>query len=215
MNDIHAEFNQMVGTAQNAKNKKDRAEAMEQIYKKLEPFRFALAKKFANKGVEFDDLTQQIDLKLIEAICDYDSEKDPSALRHLVSRVRNGIWNYYRKEMNYFNMDKKTLSLDEIRYREGGTGNDIKFDLYHTFVNQNPEFNDERILDRIVFEQGLLGLTEHQQEVLFMSFIDDMTQYDIAELLGINQSNVSRAKRRGVEAIRDSFIPCDEFDDSF
>lgn len=196
------EINALVRNAQEAPTSTERKEAIERIYKKLKPFRFALAKKFSNKGVEFDDIVQQIDLKLLEAIYDYDEDMDPSALRHLTSKARNGIWNYYRKEMNYFNTDKSTISLDAMLIQVGTT--DYLVDFY-SIIDGTIGFDEDAIIDKITISDEISKLTPHQKEVLFMIFIDDMTQYSIAEELKINQANVSRAKKRGIESLRGKF----------
>lgn len=196
-------MNFIVKTAQLSNDRDERKEAIETILEQLKPFRYALAKKFANKGVEFDDIAQQIDLKLVEAIYDYDDAKDPSALRHLVSKTRNGIWNYYRKEMNYFDETKMTVSLDALVIRnEFGTKSS-----FYDFIDEDKNFNEDFILEKLVINEELAKLTPRQKEILLMCFVDDMTQYDIAEELNINQANVSRAKNRGIANIKNSINP--------
>jgi RNA polymerase sigma factor (sigma-70 family) len=201
MNKSEKEINQLVELAQTTEGE-IRCDALERICKKLKPFRFSLAKRFANKGVEFDDIVQQIDLKLIEAILDYDSSKDPSALRHLISRARNGVWNYYRKEMNYFDVDKTPISLDSKRINPHN--HNEEYEYYDFLAEECVLFDEDAILDRIMINEELDKLTPHQKEILYMHFIDDMTQYTIAEELNINQANVSRAKKRGVESLRNN-----------
>lgn len=201
-------INKLVIDAQNGDQ-----DAMEKLLRKLMPFRYAIARKYSNKGVDFDDIAQQIDLKLIEAVYDYEESKDPSALRHLTSRVKNGIWNFYRKEMNYFNKDKKTISLDEVRFKGEDESNEIVFNIHSRLIDSRA-FNEDEILDRITMEEELDKLTPHQREVMLMCFVDDMTQYDIAESLQINQSNVSRAKKRGIQTIKEGINPSDEQSDN-
>jgi RNA polymerase sigma factor (sigma-70 family) len=206
MNRSEEHINFLVKNIQATNSKEEKQNAIQEIIDMLRPFRYALAKKFANKGVEFDDIAQQIDLKLIEAIYDYDEKKDPSALRHLVSKARNGMWNYYRKEMNYFDDTRTTVSLDRI------FSSDIGIELnYYSLVDSNSNlFDENQIIEKILLDEELSKLTSHQREILFMIYIDDMTQYSIAEELNINQANVSRAKRRGIESIKNNIIPLDE-----
>jgi RNA polymerase sigma factor (sigma-70 family) len=71
-------------------------------------------------------------------------------------------------------------------------------------------FDENQIIEKILLDEELSKLTSHQREILFMIYIDDMTQYSIAEELNINQANVSRAKRRGIESIKNNIIPLDE-----
>jgi RNA polymerase sigma factor (sigma-70 family) len=210
MENSEVQINYLVKLSQSTNDRDEKKEAISKIIEMLKPFRYALAKKFANKGVEFDDIAQQIDLKLIEAIYDYDEKKDPNALRHLVSKTRNGIWNYYRKEMNYFDEDKSPVSLDAIvAHNEMG----IKTSYYDFVDDKSKTFDEDQIIEKILLEEELAKITPHQREVLFMIFVDDMTQYSIAEELNINQANVSRAKRRGIENIKNNISLLDEPDE--
>lgn len=211
------QINKCVVMARDLSKPEERKAATEIVFELLKPFRYALAKKFANKGVDFDDIAQQIDLKLLEAIHDYDEEKDPSALRHLVSKARNGVWNYYRKEMNYFNEGRMTVSLDALT--AGGdcnqTGQQGEKSSYYDFIDDKTVFDEGAIVERLLLEEELLKLTPHQREVLLMYYVDDRTQYSIAEELNINQANVSRTKERGVKSMRASIktSPVDERDE--
>ncbi|WP_336784151.1 sigma-70 family RNA polymerase sigma factor [Paenibacillus illinoisensis] len=209
------QINNNVKLAQQSSCREEKSSAVNYIYEKLKPFRYALARKFANKGVEFDDITQQIDLKLLEAIYDYDEAKDPSALRHLVSRTRNGIWNYYRKEMNYFDEDKITISLDALSLNSDMHSRKLgEKSSYYDFIDDKKTFDEDTIIEKIMLEDEMLKLTAHQREVLLMYYVDDKTQYNIAEELQINQANVSRAKKRGVENIRSSITPLGGHDET-
>lgn len=200
-----------------AKNSEDnfaRQDSIMDVLNMFEPFRRSLAKKFAGKGVDFDDICQVIDLKLIEAILDYDESLDSSAIRHITSKARNGIFNYYKKEMNYFKDDRRTVSIDYPAGYVSHNGSN------HTIENSNildyyfeEPFNEDRIIEKIMIEQGMGTLTEHQKDLIFMYYMSDMTQDEIAEELNINQANVSRATKRGVKKLRESFSPLGEHDD--
>lgn len=167
------------------------------ILEQFKPFRHSLARKFANKGVEFDDICQQIDLKMIEAMYDYEEILDPSAIRHITSKARNGIWNFYRKEMDYFDDDRKTISLD---------GSELGGEGIHILHDSNT-FDEDAIVDRVIIEQELESLTEHQKDILLMYYIGEMKQDEIARELNIHQTNVSRATKRGIKRLKDSLNP--------
>jgi len=181
--------------------------AIENVLEIMRPLRLSLLNKFVNKGVESDDLLQQIDLIMIESLYDYDETKDKSALRHIVYRAKNGIWNYYRKEMNYFDDKKKTLSINFAEYDKS----DDK--VYKLDKNLSVPFNEDMVIDKIMIDEELSKLTPHQKEILLLHFINDMKQNDIAEVLNIHQSNVSRAKKRAIKSFRNNTTLLDEQDD--
>jgi RNA polymerase sigma factor (sigma-70 family) len=189
--------------------------AMMEILRMFEPFRKSLAKKFAGKGVEFEDVCQVIDLKLIEGILDYDESLDSSAIRHITSKARNGIFNYYKKEMNYFKEDRKTISLDNfyVTSQKDGYKSPILDSYVYEYENYDTPFDEDKIIDNIIIQQGLEKLTDHQRELINMYYLSDMKQDEIAEELQIHQTNVSRATKRGVKKLRESFSPLGEHDD--
>jgi RNA polymerase sigma factor (sigma-70 family) len=119
--------------------------------------------------------------------------------------------------MNYFNDERITVSLDEMRKNNLPSTRNITdtYMIYECLEDTKSEFNEDKILESIIIKEELDKLTPHQKEILFMCFVDDMTQYDIAESLQINQSNVSRAKKRGIQSIREGISPLDVQSDSF
>jgi RNA polymerase sigma factor (sigma-70 family) len=198
------EINNLVDKIHLTKDAQEKKDYLEEIFEMLKPFRHALVWRFAKKGVDFDDIIQEIDLKLIEAIYDYDKTLATSAFRHLVSKTRNGIWNYYRKEMHYFNETRSPYSIEGLQICIHSNGDTRKFgDLYDSIELSVP-FNEKEIIEKIILEEELEKLSEHQKEVLLMYFVDDMKQCAIAEELDINQANVSRAKKRGIDNIKES-----------
>jgi RNA polymerase sigma-B factor len=50
----------------------------------------------------------------------------------------------------------------------------------------------------------IVRLPERERAVLQMRFVDEMTQSQIAERLGISQMHVSRIIRRSLETLRES-----------
>jgi RNA polymerase sigma-B factor len=59
-----------------------------------------------------------------------------------------------------------------------------------------------RALDRATFGASISGLPERQRRVLTLRFVDDLTQSQIADRLGISQMHVSRLLRASLERMR-------------
>lgn len=206
----------LIQVIQTDENEFKRQDAMMEILDMFDPFRRSLAKKFAGKGVEFDDVCQVIDLKLIEAMHDYNEALDNSAIRHITSKSRNGIFNYYKKEMNYFKEDRKMVSIDQPVFYISHNGHNMLMEnsnILDYYLEDN--FDEDFIIDKIMIEEGLSNLTGHQKELISMYYLSDMKQEEIAEELNINQANVSRATKRGVKKLRESLNPLDGNDDMF
>jgi RNA polymerase sigma factor (sigma-70 family) len=159
-------------------------ESIVAILELLKPLRYKLGRKFGNKGIEFDDLISQIDLLIVQAIINYDPQKDVSAMRHVVSRTRNAIWNFYRQEMHYFNKKKTNILKDP---------KEIEF-----IVNDNKKPFEDEETNKITLEAAITKLTKKQQRVIKLYFWDKYTDSEIAKLLSVDQSNVTRARQRGL-----------------
>ena len=61
--------------------------------------------------------------------------------------------------------------------------------------------------DRVVLEQAISRLPERQRQILELRFNEDMTQSEIAEIVGISQMHVSRLLSRAVETLREQLEP--------
>lgn len=119
--------------------------------------------------------------------------------------------------MNYFDEHKKTLSLDNIlQYNMFVNGYDDD-SFYAGFSSDNDvyAFDEDEVIEKIMVQDGMTDiLTENQKEILIMYFLEDKTQDEIAEELHIHQSVVSRAKKRGVEKLKEQLNPLDERGDT-
>lgn len=154
-------------------------ESLSVLFDQFLPFRISLARQFAGKGVDRDEIKQQVDLFFIEAILGYDESKDPSPVRHITLKTRADIWGYYRRE---YRNEMRNVS----------------------WTNQEAEspINFDDIINRIDVQDALLKLSKMQRTVVLMYFYDGMNQYMIAQELGINQSNVSRLLHRSINRLR-------------
>ena len=168
-------------------SQKGNTESLAKILDQLKPLRLSLGKRFGNKGIEFDDLVSQIDLLIIESVMNYNENKDSSALRHIVSRTKNGIWNYYRKEMNYFNNNKTSIPIDPTEIEN--------------LFNSEIFIDDDSISDKIEITNAINKLTKKQRIAIEMYYFKDMMDSEIANLFNIDQSNATRVRQRGILAL--------------
>lgn len=167
--------------------KDNNKKAIIQILEILKPLRLSLGRKFGNKGIEFDDLISQIDLLIIESAMNYDEQKDPSALRHIISRTRNGIWNYYRKEMNYFKNNKSNILFDPM---------ELEKKVRDSFVE-----DENNMINKIVLSSAIDKLTKKQKNAILKYYFEGFVDSEIAKDLNIDQSNATRARHRGLLAL--------------
>jgi RNA polymerase sigma-B factor len=54
---------------------------------------------------------------------------------------------------------------------------------------------------------AMRALPERERLILYMRFVKDMTQSEIAERIGISQMHVSRLIRKALESMREETVP--------
>lgn len=81
-----------------------------------------------------------------------------------------------------------------------GEGTDI------SLIDKIPEKKDEQenLLNRIFLEELLGELKSEERRLIYMRYFRDMTQTQVAEVLGISQVQVSRMEKRILEKMRNS-----------
>ena len=89
------------------------------------------------------------------------------------------------------------VSFDDGR-EEGAT-------LLDTFGSEDERF--EHVEDAVTIAGGLRGLTVLERRVLAMYFLDEFTQVQIAEQIGVSQMQVSRILRRAKDRLRELTVP--------
>ena len=65
------------------------------------------------------------------------------------------------------------------------------------------ENGQEKLLDRILLEELLKSLEGPERQLIFMRYMEEMTQTEIAEKLGISQVQVSRMEKRILIKLRE------------
>ena len=92
------------------------------------------------------------------------------------------------------NMDVE--SLQQVVYRNDGN----EMTLMDRLEDQHDA--QEVLLDRMLLDQLLSGLTEQEKQLICMRYVQEKTQSDIAEKLGVSQVQVSRMEKRIIKKIR-------------
>ena len=160
-----------------------------------------IARKFENTGVAIEDLISVGTIGLIKAVNTFNPEKKIKLATYASRCIDNEILMYLRKnkkvrtEVSFdeslsFDPDGNELRLEDIL----GTDADIVTKNLEHETEKNlvmEEINKLNYRDReiIVLRYGLMGHKE-------------MTQKDVADLLGISQSYISRIEKKVIKRLR-------------
>lgn len=92
------------------------------------------------------------------------------------------------------NMDVE--SLEQVVYRGDGSQLTLMDRL------EDPADDQKRVLDHMLLDQLLAGLSQQEKHLLYMRYEQEYTQSYIARKLGVSQVQVSRMEKRILQKIR-------------
>ena len=165
-----------------------------------------LAKKYDNTRVDLEDLVSIGTIGLIKGIKTYQMDKNIKLATYASRCIDNEILMYLRKnkkvrtEVSFdeslsFDADGNELHLEDIL----GTDADI--------VTRGLEEETERDL----MMQEINKLDSRDQEIIKLRYgldgKEEMTQKDVADLLGISQSYISRIEKKVIKRLK-SVVKC-------
>ena len=154
-----------------------------------------IAKKFENTGVPVDDLTSIGTMGLIKAVKSFIPSKNIKFATYASRCVENEILMFLRKRSNR-NID---ISMDEALSTDSD-GNELNLiDVLYTDENEISR-NMEIESDKKIIWQSLDRLNKREREIMIMRFgLDgkrEKTQKEVADMLGISQSYISRLEKK-------------------
>lgn len=163
-----------------------------------------IAKRFESNPIFMEDLISIGTFGLIKAIQTFDLDKNIKLVTYASRCIENEILMHLRKK----NKQKVEVSFDEplnIDY----DGNELL--LSDILGTSNDLVKDEFMLNEN--KKAVLSAIEHleprEKEIMMMRYgiqMEELTQKDIAEKLGISQSYISRLEKRIILKLKDQLV---------
>ena len=187
-----------------AMEKGDRSSSQELIIHNLRLVVY-IARKFENTGIGVEDLVSIGSIGLIKAVNTFCPSKKIKLATYASRCIENEILMYMRKTAN----QKNELSFDEP-LNVDWDGNELLLgDILgsdNDVVNRNIEYKDEKRQLLKVVE----GLEEREKQIMTMRFglfgSKEYTQKQVADMLGISQSYISRLEKRILEKLKKELV---------
>lgn len=160
-----------------------------------------LAKKYENTGVDLEDLVSIGTIGLIKGINTYKMDKNIKLATYASRCIDNEILMYLRKnkkrrgEVSFedslsYDSEGNELHLEDIL----GTDSDVV----------TKQLEDE--MDKKLLYEELNKLNNRDRQIMILRYglygKDEMTQKDVAELLGISQSYISRIEKKVIRRLK-------------
>lgn len=154
-----------------------------------------IARKFENTGVDNDDLVSIGTIGLIKAINSFRADKNIKLATYASRCIENEILMYLRRTARL----KTEVSFDEPLNTDF-EGNEL---LLSDVLGTSAEsvYGDiEANAEREQLKEALKKLSERERKIMFLRFGlgggEEMTQKDVADMMGISQSYISRLEKK-------------------
>ena len=161
-----------------------------------------IARKFENTGVNVEDLISIGTIGLIKAINTFRTDKKIKLATYASRCIENEILMYLRRNTRA----KTEVSIDEP-LNVDWEGNELLLsDILGTDVDViSRDLEDE--VDRELLDKALNKLTKREKRIVELRFGlhtggDEKTQKEVADLLGISQSYISRLEKKIISRLR-------------
>ena len=154
-----------------------------------------IARKFDNTGVDGDDLISIGTIGLIKAINSFRADKNIKLATYASRCIENEILMYLRRAARL----KSEVSFDEPLNTDF-EGNELLLSDVLGTSEDSVYGSIEANVEKELLKDALKKLNERERKIMFLRFGlnggDEMTQKDVADLLGISQSYISRLEKK-------------------
>ncbi len=163
-----------------------------------------IARKFENTGINIEDLVSIGAIGLIKAVNTFDPEKKIKLATYASRCIENEILMYLRRN----NKIRSEVSFDEPLNIDWD-GNELLLSDVLGTEGDTIYRNIEEQVDRKLLKKALDKLSDRERVIMELRFGlrngEEKTQKDVADLLGISQSYISRLEKRIIKRLRKEF----------
>ena len=160
-----------------------------------------IARKFENTGVGIEDLISIGTIGLIKAVNTFDPNKKIKLATYASKCVENEILMFLRRN----NKVRIEVSIDEPLNIDWDGNELLLSDVLGTDNDLIFKYIEEEI-DRKLLKLAMEKLSRREKKIMELRFGlldgDDRTQKEVADLLGISQSYISRLEKRIIKKLK-------------
>ncbi len=160
-----------------------------------------ISRKFENTGVDPDDLISIGTIGLIKAVGSFRTDKNIKLATYASRCIENEILMYLRRTVKL----KSEVSFDEPLNTDF-EGNEL---LLSDVLGTDSDVvygGVESGVEKELLAEALGKLPERERKIMYMRFglggREEMTQKDVADVLGISQSYISRLEKKIIERLK-------------
>ena len=164
-----------------------------------------ISKRFENTGINIEDLISIGTIGLIKAVNTFNSGKNIKLATYASRCIENEILMYLRK----INAQRTEVSFDEPLNTDWDGNELLLSDILGTDEDEvyRPLEDDA---DRQMLMEAIDSLDQREREIILLRFGlpqgREYTQKEVADLLGISQSYISRLEKRIIDRLRKEML---------
>ena len=160
-----------------------------------------ISKRFENTGINIEDLISIGTIGLIKAVNTFNSGKNIKLATYASRCIENEILMYLRK----INAQRTEVSFDEPLNTDWDGNELLLSDILGTDEDEvSRPLEDDA--DRQMLMEAIDSLEEREREIILLRFGlpqgREYTQKEVADMLGISQSYISRLEKRIIDRLR-------------
>lgn len=163
-----------------------------------------IARKFENTGINIEDLISIGTIGLIKAVNTFNPEKKIKLATYASRCIENEILMYLRRN----NKTRSEVSFDEPLNIDWD-GNELLLSDVLGTENDITTKDIEAHVDKKLLLHALKKLSSREKQIMELRFglagNEEKTQKDVAEILGISQSYISRLEKRIIKRLQKEF----------
>ena len=164
-----------------------------------------IARKFDNAAVPMDDLISIGSIGLIKAVNSYNSCKNIKLATFASKCIENEILMFLRKNVK----NKAEVSLDEPLNTDAD-GNELQLTDVLGICDESVYETTEQKAMNDALHKALGKLRDKEQLIIELRFglnnKDEKTQKEVADMLGISQSYISRLEKKIIKKLRKDMV---------
>ena len=162
-----------------------------------------IARRFENTGLNLEDLISIGTIGLIKAINTFKSAKNIKLATYASRCIENEILMYLRKVSN----QRTEVSFDEPLNTDWDGNELLLSDILGT--DEDVIYKDlETEVEISLLKKAMLSLNERERQIIELRFgvnrveNKELTQKEVADILGISQSYISRLEKKIMERLK-------------
>jgi RNA polymerase sporulation-specific sigma factor len=163
-----------------------------------------ISRRFENTGVDPEDLISVGTIGLIKAVNSYNAEKNIKLATYASRCIENEILMHLRKTVKI----KSEVSFDEPLNTDW-EGNEL---LLSDVLGTDTDVVYKKIesgVENELIKEALTKLNKREKEIVELRYglrgEDELTQKEVADLLGISQSYISRLEKKIITRLKREF----------